>query len=193
MEITSVLPARTRLTARSSNMWKDVMMMKRISFAVSVILAVMIVVMASADTAEGRHGRGGLYLSNVGFSISFGSPAVYASHDGHYPYRRHYRRPGYYRRGYGGSSLFFSFGSGRPYGSYGRDRYYGRRYGYYPRYRYRGYDRGHDYYPDRGRRVWIPGRNHDGRYRSGYWEYRDHDRGRDDHRGRGRGRGRGRY
>lgn len=167
--------------------------MKRIAFAVSAVLAVLVLMAASAGTAEARHGRGGPYLSNGVFSFAFGPPAVFVNHGGHYPGRGHYGRPGYNRRGYGGTSLFFSFGTGRSYGSYGGNRQYGRRYGYYPRYRYRSYDGGSDYYPDRGRRVWIPGRMHDGRYRSGYWEQRENSRDRDDHRGRDRGRGRGRY
>jgi hypothetical protein len=170
-------------------MWKDVMTMKRLAFAAAGVAAVIVVVTAWPGTADGHHGRGGVYISNGGFSIAFGAPAVYGVNDYHYsyPYRGFYGRPGFSRRGFGGTSLFFSFGTGRTYGFSGGERHYGR-YGPYPRHRYRSFDGGRAHYPDRGRRVWISGGMHDGRYRFGYWDYRGDFRDRNDRRGRGRDR-----
>lgn len=170
-------------------------MMKKIALAVCVALAVLAFVMISAESAEGSYRRSGIYISGGSVSFSFGSPSYGYSHIGGYPWRgRPYGRHGYYGRRHGGTSFHFSFGTGPRYGYYDKG-YYGRP--YYRR--HRGYGSGYGYYPWRGRRTWVPGGMHNGRYRSGYWEYRDYlddrddrDEHRDRRRGR-RGRGSGRY
>ena len=160
--------------------------MKRLALAASVVLAVLMMVILSAGTAEGGYRGSRASISGGGVSFSFGGPHSYGfSHVDGYPWRgRHYGR-------HGGTSLFFSFGTGPRY-SYSDRGYYRRP--YYRRYRYRDDGSGYGYYPYRGRRMWVPGGMYGGRYRSGYWEYRDdgrhyeHRDRKDGHRGGRRGR-----
>jgi hypothetical protein len=146
------------------------MKMKRFAMLLSFALTAMLVVSAAPDTAEGRHDRGGVYLSGGGVALTFGSADVRARFAGHTPSHRHFGRHRHFRRGFSGASLLLRFGSGDTH--YNRSRHYGRRYEHSPRHRFRSDGREYGYSPYGRGRVWVPGRMHEGRYRSGYWEHR---------------------